>query len=161
MTGQTMAWPKARLGMAMLILTESVFLLMLIVAFVYFRDDSLRTAAGSLNPRLTTVYTAFLLASSITVWRGWPNASILLGAIFLVGQGAEYLRLLRHGITMGQGLFGTTFFTLTGIHSLLAAIGLGLLVAKPGGLEPARMYWHFIVAGWIAIFAVVYLWTFL
>ena len=47
-----------------------------------------------------------------------------MGAVFLVGQGFEYARLLDSGIAPRTGLFGTTFFTLTGLHGLHVLVGL-------------------------------------
>jgi cytochrome c oxidase subunit 3 len=172
---------RARLGMAMLILTEAVFFFMLILAFVYFRDQSVSTAAATLNLRVTSLFTACLMISSFTLWRAqagdrtrlWIGLTILFGIAFFLGQGSEYLRILRDGFTMSQGLFGTTFFTLTGVHGLHVLIGLVLLgvtapshAGTPKGDAGSRlgsiaMYWYFIAAVWIAIFSTVYLWSFL
>jgi heme/copper-type cytochrome/quinol oxidase subunit 3 len=155
-----MMWTRAKLGMAMLILTESVFFFMLILAFVYFRDESVKTAAANLNLGAAAIYTVCLMASSFTIWRAQTGVTMVLGAIFLVGQGSEYIRLLRRGITISQGLFGTTFFTLTGIHGLhvlIAILLLGFSRAQPA----VTMYWHFVTVVWLIIFTIVYLWTFL
>jgi heme/copper-type cytochrome/quinol oxidase subunit 3 len=155
-----MKWTQAKLGMAMLILAESVFFFMLILAFVYFRDESVKTAAENLNLRNAAIYTICLVAGSFAIWRAHRGATMVLGAIFLAGQGSEYVRLLRRGITISQGLFGTTFFTLTGVHGLHVLIGillLGFVRAQPA----VAMYWHFVTVVWLVIFAIVYLWTFL
>lgn len=175
---------RAKLGMAMFLLVEAVFFFMLILAFVYFRAESIRTAAASLNPGVTAIYTACLIASSFTMWRAktsaglaqsgtrlWLGLTIALGSAFLLGQGSEYLRLLRQGITISQGLFGTTFFTLTGIHGLHVLAGILLLAIMLGltanrgeresvAVETVAMYWYFVDAAWIVIFSIVYLWTF-
>ncbi len=155
-----MMWPRAKLGMAMLLIAESVFFFMLILAFVYFRDESLRTAAATLNIRVTSIYTACLLISSLALWRARVALAILFGGIFLAGQGTEYARMLHRGVRMSQGLFGTTFFTLAGMHGLHVLVGLGLLVAlrRSGAIA---MYWQFVVGVWVVIFSVVYLWSFL
>jgi heme/copper-type cytochrome/quinol oxidase subunit 3 len=159
-----MTWTKARLGMSMLILAESVFFFMLILAFVYFRSESLKTAAATLHLAATSIYTVCLLASGFTLWRGWVAPTIALGAVFLLGQAREYFALLHTGVTMSQGLFGTTFFTITGIHGIHVALGLALLgfvAAKKLALPAIAMFWYFVGAVWVAVFAVVYLWTFL
>jgi heme/copper-type cytochrome/quinol oxidase subunit 3 len=176
-----MVWQRARLGMAMLILTEAVFFFMLILAFVYFRDESLKTATATLNLRVTSLFTACLLISCFTLWRAqsgsrlslWLGLTILFGVAFFAGQGSEYVRILRGGFTMSQGLFGTTFFTVTGVHGLHVLIGLVLLgvtapshAGTPKGdagsrLSTVSMYWYFVAAVWIAIFSTVYLWSFL
>jgi len=167
------------LGMAMLMIAESVLFLMLILALVYFHDSQ-----GRSDLRLPEAagYTGCLLASSFTMFRAasdqesrsrpglWMVATIVLGLIFLLGEGSECARLLRDGITMSGSLFGTAFFTLTGIygvHVIVALLLVGNVVAiKPGDESVARtrtavraaaMYWYFISAIWIAIFSIVYL----
>jgi len=153
-------WPKDKLGMAMLILAESVFFFMLILAFVYFRDESLKAATASLNLGATSIYTVCLLLSSLALWRGRVAIAIVLGGFFLAGQGTEYARMLRSGVAMSHDLFGTTFLTLAGMHGLHVVTGLALLLALRRSVASA-MFWQFVVAAWMAIFAVVYLWSFL
>ncbi len=155
-----MTWSREKLGMAMLLIAESVFFFMLILAFVYFRDRSLKTAAETLDLRMTSIHSACLLISGIAMWRTRFVIAMLFGGTFVMGQGIEYARMLRAGVTMSQGLFGTTFFTLAGMHLLHALIGLGLLAAL-GRSAAAAMFWQFVVASWLVIFAVVYLWSFL
>jgi heme/copper-type cytochrome/quinol oxidase subunit 3 len=172
---------QARFGMALFLLSEAVFFFMLIAAFVYFRGTSLPIAAANLKLGTSALYTAALLASSFTMWRAalgsatrvWLTATIVLGAVFLFGQTSEYLRLFRQNITISQSLFGTTFFTVTGLHGLHVLVGIVLLVAlvplrAPGfestqslALETVSLYWYFVDAVWIAIFSVVYLWSLL
>jgi cytochrome c oxidase subunit III len=159
-----MTWNKAKLGMSMVILAESVFFFMLILAFVYFRSESLKTAAATLHLAAASIFTVCLLASGFTLWRGWLAPTIALGFIFLLGQGREYVALLQGGVTMSQGLFGTTFFTVTGIHVVHAAFGLillGFVCAGRLAVPAIAMFWYFVTGVWVVIFAVVYLWTFL
>jgi len=166
---------RAHFGMALFLLSEAVLFFMLIAAFVYFRQATLPAAMANLNPKVTAVYTACLLASSFTLWRAtasgsatWTSATLGLGTIFLLGQGNEYFRLFRQNVTISQGLFGSTFFTLTGLHGLHVLIGLLMLIliVPAGSAQTTRggavaLYWHFVDAVWIVIFSVVYLWTFL
>lgn len=173
---------RARLGMAMFLVNEGVFFFLLIAAFVYFRSATLAAAAGALRLGPAAVYTACLLASSCTMrgaQRGkparariWMGATMALGGVFLLGQGREYLRLFHQNVTIGNSLFGTTFFTLTGLHGLHVAAGialLGILLAPAGdsserqsvAIDTAALYWYFVDAVWIAIFVVLYLWTLL
>ena len=99
-------------------------------------------------------------------------ATVLLGAIFLYGQGREYQRLISQNVTISRNLFGSTFFTLTGFHGLHVFMGLvaitilfGLALAgtfkKPHSvaIEAISLYWHFVDVVWIVIFATVYLWA--
>jgi heme/copper-type cytochrome/quinol oxidase subunit 3 len=181
---------KTRLGMMMFILSEGVFFLLLVLAYVtYHRDQGNGpTAADTLNVARTGVFSIFLIVSSATMalaarayrrnHRGrlvaWLGATIALGAMFLVGQGTEYAALLHEDVTISRNLFGTTFFTLTGFHGLHVLIGLVFLSVlqgltrfggerqpRAGMMEAASKYWHFVDGVWVVIFAIVYLWAFL
>jgi heme/copper-type cytochrome/quinol oxidase subunit 3 len=161
---------RATLGMAMFLISDGVLFFFLLLAFVYFRP-----AVGiSLDPRAAAVYTACLLASAFTVWRAgreepsrlWLSATALLGTVFLAGQVSGYLRLFRAGINMSQGLFGTTFFTLAGVHGLHIAAGLvviGILAAGATrqftAIRATALYWYFLTVVWLCIFGMVYLWS--
>ena len=175
-----MTQQQAKLGMGLFLASESVFFLMLIVAFVIFRDVTLKEAATTLNFPFAAACTACLFMSDLTVWQGvrvaerkdgsprvWLAATALLGLLFLSGQGAEYLSLSHRGVSMSESLFGTTLFTLTGIHGLHVLIGIALLAtmlstARPAvEIEMVAAFWVFVGGVWIVIFSVVYLWTFL
>jgi heme/copper-type cytochrome/quinol oxidase subunit 3 len=165
-------------GIALFIGSESLFFLGVVVAFVVLREQGLATAKAQLDVGRTAVFSVLLFASSGTVARavsrrsrGWLALTVLLGAAFLTGQGFEYARLLAAGLRPGSELFGTTFFTLTGLHALHVAVGLVLLAtllaastARPRRVgatawEGIAMYWHFVDAVWIVVFSVVYLGT--
>lgn len=148
--------------------------------------DTGRAASALLDPVKTGIFSIALFSSSGTVWlaevahekgsksvRYWLLATIVLGAIFLSGQGWEYSDLLSLRITISQNLFGSSFFTLTGFHGLHVFIGLLLLcilfalsctrkMDEPasGGMQSIALYWHFVDAVWVVIFSVVYLWRF-
>jgi heme/copper-type cytochrome/quinol oxidase subunit 3 len=181
---------KYKLGMLLFIASEATFFVFLIVAYLYFRGAASgsgagATAAQSLDPMRTGLFSVALVGSSVTLWlagrslararemmvRVWLFATMLLGAIFLFGQGREYERLLAHHVTISRNLFGATFFTLTGFHGLHVLVGLAMLallfgLATTGPLagprsavvEAVSLYWHFVDAVWLVIFAVVYLW---
>ncbi len=164
---------RAPLGMLLFLLNEAVLFFLLIAAYVYFHNAA-ATAARTLNLGPASAFTACLAASSFTMWRGAATGArgpvtvtFGLGVIFLLGQGAEYWRLFHRNITIANTQFGTTFFTLTGIHGLHVLVGLVLLllVSSGGALRPAlqsvAFYWYFVDAVWIAIFVVVYLGTLL
>src|SRR5205085_8744232 len=93
-----------------------------------------------------------------------------LGAVFLVVQGAEWVRLVRHGLTLGSGTYGATFYVLIGCHGahvLVAVAWLAVvaLLAPRGAFRPARhaglelcaMSWYFVCALWAVLFPLVYL----
>jgi heme/copper-type cytochrome/quinol oxidase subunit 3 len=101
---------------------------------------------------------------------GWLVATILLGGVFIVGQGLEYFGLFKNGVTVGTNLFATTFFTLTGFHGLHVCLGLVALMivlglglagdfknGRPVALEVVGLYWHFVDVVWVFVFTVVYL----
>jgi len=165
---------RARLGMALFLLSEAVFFFLLILAYVYFRSSTVTAASGRLRVAETAIYTVCLLGSSVTMWRAAQSgsraflvATIVLAAAFLVGQTFEYARLYQQNITVSQSLFGTTFFTLTGLHGLHVIVGIVSMAVLFGArtfgeyrsivFENVALYWVFVDLVWIVIFAVVYL----
>jgi heme/copper-type cytochrome/quinol oxidase subunit 3 len=181
---------RIRLGMILFILSESIFFLLLILAYVFYHQSGGQgqAAARMLDVPRTGLFSVALFSSSLTVWlagvslrkqrRRWFGAwllgTIVLGAVFLAGQGAEYAELLREHVTISRNLFGTTFFTLTSFHGFHVFVGLVMLTillgfaVTPRDREPASkavdvisLYWHFVDAVWVVIFSVVYLWGFL
>ena len=129
--------------------------------------------------------TVCLLSSSFTIWiaeralkRGamgafslWWALTVVLGAIFLVGTGLEWKKLIYHdGLTISTNLFGTTFYSLVGLHASHVIIGLTMLsivlIFSLTGklksehsrqLEVLSLYWHFVDGVWVVVFTVVYI----
>jgi heme/copper-type cytochrome/quinol oxidase subunit 3 len=178
---------KNVLGMALFLLNEIVFFALLIIAFINYQANRVNNPgpANSLHPGVTAIYTVFLLASSGTIFmadrslerknnRGvsiWLVATVVLGGVFLVGQGIEYFDLLSNHITPATNLFGTTFFSLTGFHGLHVFVGLIMLAilagfaftgefksGKSSAIGAISLYWHFVDVVWIAIFTLIYIW---
>ena len=181
---------RNKLGMLLFVASESVFFMLLIGAYVSFRSTGGTgpTAANSLDPIKTGIFSVCLFSSSLTMWlaelnrkrskRAWVSfwllATVVLGTIFLIGQGSEYAHLLRENVTISRDLFGTTFFTMTGFHGMHVFGGLAMLVVLLGlslrgsdqdpsfsSMESVAIYWHFVDAVWVVIFSIVYLWGFL
>jgi cytochrome c oxidase subunit I len=177
---------KNQVGMVSFLISEGFFFLMLILAYLYYNYHSMSgpTSADTLNPARTAIYTLCLLASSLTIWLAekkllakkhsafrWLLAlTIVLGGVFIFGQGLEYLHIFHAGVMVNSNLFATTFFTLTGFHGLHVCIGLiallvvmGLALAgdfNQGRIEAVKtigLYWHFVDAVWLVVFSVVYL----
>ena len=176
-----------KVGMLLFLAGEVVFFGCLIVAFAYYRpqwDPTDGPTAAVLDFPPTAFFTILLLSSSLTIWlaerslrggshgmmRVWLGITIALGAAFLVGQGFEWGALFDEGITIRSGLFGTTFFTLTGFHGfhvLIGLVGLAIIFAlalrgwfrgpHSSALETMSLYWHFVDIVWIVIFTLVYL----
>lgn len=178
---------KNRLAMMLFIASEAVFFTLLVFAYVTYHATRGNgpTPASVLDPVKTGVFSMFLFSSSATMHRAasslrrrnrgagfrWLALTLVLGTVFLAGQGSEYLHLARENVTVSRDLFGTTFFTLTGFHGLHVLVGLGLIALVlgltragehdhpwDGAVGAVSLYWHFVDAVWLVIFAVVYLW---
>ncbi len=173
---------NARVLVWCFIASESVFFVLLVLAFVALRPGagSGPTAATSLDPSRTGLYSVALFASSFTLaWgeRGGRRrraaglaATAVLGMVFLAFQVQEWSRLLARGVTVRANTFGTSFYTLTGVHGLHVALGVVILIAllvttlageprdgDAGALSAGALYWHFVDVVWVAIYSVVYL----
>jgi cytochrome c oxidase subunit 3/cytochrome o ubiquinol oxidase subunit 3 len=100
----------------------------------------------------------------------WWCATIVLGAIFLFGTLSEWKRLIyQDGLTISTNLFGTTYYSLVGLHGFHVVVGLILLTAVMGftlsgnirqqhaeRLDVLSLYWHFVDTVWVVVFTVVY-----
>jgi heme/copper-type cytochrome/quinol oxidase subunit 3 len=180
---------KTVMGMIVFLSSEAVFFVLLILGYVYYNAKGSNTGPApkdSLDITKTAFFTAFLLLSSVTIffadrsfakgkkvsYLAWMVGTIVLGAVFLVGQATEYIGLFNRQITMSRNTFGTTFFTLTGFHGLHVLIGLialtfitvmtatnALKVGKSPAVEAVSLYWHFVDVVWIVVFSVVYLFS--
>jgi heme/copper-type cytochrome/quinol oxidase subunit 3 len=174
---------RAVLGMILFVASESIFFLLLVLAYVNFHRSSDSMASSMLNPLKTGLFSIALFVSSLTMWLAemarkkgstqvslWLLATIVLGAIFLAGQGVEYAHFLTQNITISRDLFGSSFFTLTGFHGLHVVVGLVLLIILLGlsilgrkqepplaGIQSVAVYWHFVDIVWIVVFSVIYL----
>jgi len=166
------------------IVSEAVFFLMLLLAFVIYNFHSFGEGPGPLDLGRTGAFSVALLASSTTLWMSerslgkgaraasnrWLAFTIVLGLVFLAGQAWEYADLLSGGITPEGSLFAATFFTVTGFHGLHVFAGLvvlaiiatlrrerGLGANEPTILRAAGYYWHFVDVVWVFVFSIVYL----
>ncbi len=171
--------------MKLVIGTEGMFFICLIMAFIYmaFNTGYEPHELQALDIKKTGIFTIILIASSFTFWMAdrnhkkgniknlkvWLVITILLGAIFLVGQGKEYWRLINDHITLGSSVFGTSFYTLTGFHGFHVFVGLIILSiilaltfmgnfnkGSSNVISTVGIYWHFVDAVWIVVFTVVY-----
>jgi cytochrome c oxidase subunit 3/cytochrome o ubiquinol oxidase subunit 3 len=173
-------------GLIAFLLSEVALFGTLIVTYIYYlgRDTEGPTPAEMLSLRLVLATTACLLASSGTAHLAertlernnqsgfirWWLATIVLGTAFLVGTGFEWYDLIDRGLTIGRNLFGTTYYTLVGLHALhvtggvtIMIIVLGLALARQvtsanrAGVGLVAWYWHFVDGVWVVVFTVVYL----
>jgi cytochrome c oxidase subunit 3 len=133
---------------------------------------------------LPLINTLILLTSGVTLtlahWalkraqRGllilWMLTTVALGVLFLFIQGYEYLHAYQDlGLTLGSGIYGSTFFMLTGFHGLHVTLGAIMLLVitircarghfskkNHFGFEAVAWYWHFVDVVWLGLFIFVY-----
>lgn len=102
--------------------------------------------------------------------RAGMAATSALALGFVVSQAACWLALMKAGITGQEGLFGWTFYVLTGLHGLHVLGGVGPLAVTTArafqgrygpddhlGVRLCAMYWHFLDVAWLVIFAALVL----
>ncbi|MDQ3660632.1 MAG: cytochrome c oxidase subunit 3 [Actinomycetota bacterium] len=168
------------LGMALFLSSEVMFFGALFGAYY-----SLRASAGGWPPEgtpelgrpLALVLTAVLLLSSVTQHRAetahergdlagmsrWLAATLALGALFLMGEGFEWIELFAAGFGVSTNLFGALFFLMTGFHGLHLIAGLTALIMAwrtalvaprfegAGALKAATYLWHFVDGVWLVV----------
>jgi cytochrome c oxidase subunit 3 len=175
---------RGRIAMLSLIAAESAIFTIFVVAYVFYLGKSLTGPMPKDVLRVPIVYTICLLSSSLTIHlaakslRGsdvltfgvWWLATIALGAAFLYGTGTEWYRLIyKEGFTISTNLFGTTYYSLVGLHAFHVIVGLLTLTivvifTMTGGVgsehaervDVLSLYWHFVDLVWIVVFTVVY-----
>jgi cytochrome c oxidase subunit 3 len=171
-------------GILCLILAESAIFLIFVVAYVYYIGKSLYGPNPHDVLSVPIFATVCLLSSSLTVHFAvsalrlgkrslcslWLAATVLLGSIFLGCTAFEWHRLIYHdGLTIQTNLFGTTFYSLVGLHAThvvagLTLLALALLFSLEGSvstehaekLNVLSLYWHFVDAVWVVVVLVVY-----
>jgi cytochrome c oxidase subunit III len=175
---------RGKVGMACLIIAESAIFTIFVVAYLYYTGKSLTGPTPREVLETPIFYTICLLSSSLTIHlasrfleRGKRGAflgllllTIVLGGLFLFGTGQEWHRLIyEHGLAISTNLFGTTYYSLVGLHATHVTAGLIMLstvllfglAGKVGREQSARvdvlaLYWHFVDAVWVVVFTVVY-----
>ena len=133
---------------------------------------------------LPLINTLILLASGVTITIAhhalkagkrtsllvWLGATVLLGSIFLFYQAEEYIHAYRDlNLTLGSGIYGSTFFMLTGFHGMHVFLGTLMLAIiwlrclkghfskdHHFAFEAVAWYWHFVDVVWLGLFLFVY-----
>jgi cytochrome c oxidase subunit III len=178
---------SARLALFLFLAAETMLFGGLIGAFLVFRFGSPEWPPPGM-PRLpvlvTAVNTLVLFSSCYPITRALRAIrhndhhglrqgllmSAMLGTLFLVVQGSEWVRLLGYGLGISSGPYGSTFYTLIGFHGLhvLGAV-VWLLVILAGAaqrrfsarhhtaVDLATIYWYYVNAVWAVLFPLVYL----
>ncbi len=167
-----------------LILAESAIFVIFVVAYVYNIGGAPLDPSRRQVLELPILNTIFLLSSSFTIvlaeralvkramatFKAWWGLTIALGAIFLLGTAREWSKLINvDHLTISTNLFGTTYYSLVGLHASHVIVGLIMLTAVlifslMGALKPEHtekvevlaLYWHFVDWVWVVVFTVVY-----
>src|SRR6201997_3253555 len=175
---------RGKVAMACLIIAESAIFTIFVVAYLFYLGKSTTGPTPSEVLETPIFYTICLLSSSLTIhlaakslerdyrrlFLGFWLLTIALGGTFLYGTAAEWHRLIyKHGLTISTNLFGTTYYSLVGLHAFHVTAGLVMLVTvavfglcgrvgvkQSGHIEVLSMYWHFVDAVWVVVFTVVY-----
>ena len=175
---------RGKVAMAGLIVAESAIFTIFVVAYLFYVGKSLTGPTPREVLETPIFYTICLLSSSLTIhfsakslgrdrvgaFIGLWLLTILLGCAFLYGTGQEWHRLIyEHGLTISTNLFGTTYYSLVGLHAFHVTAGLVMLLIvaifgvagrvraeQSRRVEVLSMYWHFVDAVWVVVFIVVY-----
>jgi cytochrome c oxidase subunit 3 len=185
-TSSEVAWElpsPGRVGMLCFIGAESAMFVIFVVAYLFYLGNSSYGPTPQQVLTLPILNTVCLLSSSVTLeWAvhalrrgrlgaftaGW-GATVALGVFFLVGTGREWAHLFALGLTPATNLFGTTYYSLVGLHAFHVTVGLVLLTTvltlslfgklharDADRVNVLALYWHFVDCVWIVVFSVVY-----
>ncbi len=175
---------RGRVGMFVLIVAEAAIFTIFVVAYLFYIGKS---PTGPVPKDVLSVpifYTICLLSSSLTIHlaakalrlgslRSFATlwiATIALGAAFVYGTATEWHRLIYHdGLTISTNLFGTTYYSLVGLHGFhvvagLVALSIVMALTLRGNVKSEHaervdvlsLYWHFVDVVWVVVFTVVY-----
>jgi cytochrome c oxidase subunit 3/cytochrome o ubiquinol oxidase subunit 3 len=176
---------RGHVAMFALIAAEATIFTIFVVAYLYYLGKSLSGPLPKDVLHTPVFFTICLLSSSLTIhfavralrqgelkrFGGFWLATVALGATFLYGTAREWQRLIyEDGLTISTNLFGTTYYSLVGLHGLHVVVGLLLLSAvmafhvlgrvdqeQAYRVDVLSIYWHFVDAVWVVVFSVVYL----
>ena len=171
-------------GMVSFIIAESAIFTIFVVAYLFYLGKSLTGPTPRDVLEVPIFYTVCLLSSSVTIHLAGKRLernestsfavfwliTIALGAIFMFGTAQEWRRLIyEHGLTISTNLFGTTYYSLVGLHAFHVTLGLAMLTIalilsvsgylrkRTARINVLSLYWHFVDAVWVVVFTVVYI----
>src|SRR4029434_7930972 len=176
---------RRKVGVIGIILTESALFTIFVTAYLFYIGKSTTGPYPKDVLELPILATIYLLSSSLTVvlaehafrrgnirgFQLWWLITILLAVAFLSSTALEWRRLIfRDNLTISTNLFGTTFYSLVGLHASHVIVGLILLVlvlilslrgyvtqTNAEHVEMLSWYWHFVDGIWVIVFTVVYI----
>jgi len=174
-----------RVAMLSLIAAEGAIFTIFVVAYLFYVGKSLTGPTPKDVLSVPVFYTICLLSSSLTIHLAAKSlraggvlsfgllwlATITLGAAFLCGTAIEWHRLIyQERLTISTNLFGTTYYSLVGLHGFHVVVGLIVLSIvmwftllgsvrseHAERIDVLSLYWHFVDVVWIVVFTVVYL----
>ena len=175
---------RGKVGMTCLIIAESAIFTIFVVAYLFYVGKSLSGPTPREVLEVPIFYSLCLLSSSLTIhfagrslerdrsgtFLGWWLLTIVLGGLFMFGTWQEWHRLIyEHGLTIATNLFGTTYYSLVGLHAFHVTVGLLMLSlvlvfaamdrvhsAHFSRIDVLSLYWHFVDGVWVVVFTVVY-----
>jgi len=173
-----------KVAIVCLILTETTLFSIFVAGYLFYIGKSLTGPRPREVLTLPVLATIFLLSSSVTIvvaerafnrdrvglFKLFWFATIVLAGLFLTMTAVEWRKLIYHdGLTISTNLFGTTFYSLVGLHATHVIVGMCLLllvfvfslrgfvtIMHRERLQMISWYWHFVDAVWIVVFTVVY-----
>jgi cytochrome c oxidase subunit III len=176
---------RGNVGMLCLIAAESAIFIIFVVAYLFYLGKSLVGPVPKDVLDVPVFATICLLSSSLTIHVAakairngkvsafglWWCVTMALGLIFLIETEREWYRLIfEKGLTISTNLFGTTYYSLVGLHAFHVTVGLiciatAMIFTVFGKIRPEHaervdvfsLYWHFVDAVWIVVFTVVYI----
>jgi cytochrome c oxidase subunit 3 len=195
MSARSIAMPEADIrwtlptrgpvAMYSLVAAEAAIFTIFVIAYIFYLGKSLTGPQPHEVLRVPVFLTICLLSSSLTIHfavrllsRGkvisfalWWLLTIALGSVFLAGTALEWRHLIYgEGLTIQTNLFGTTYYSLVGLHAFHVTVGLLALATvsfftllghvrqeHAERVEVLSMYWHFVDVVWVVVFIVVYI----
>ena len=176
---------RGRVGMFFFIIAESAIFTIFVVAYIFYLGKSLSGPTPQQVLQVPIFNTICLLSSSLTIhlalnalvagkntmFKFFWFLTFALGAVFLIGTGREWYHLIYdEGLTISTNLFGTTYYSLVGLHAFHVTVGLvGLAVViilafadrvkqeHAHRVDVLSLYWHFVDVVWVVVFTVVYI----
>jgi cytochrome c oxidase subunit 3/cytochrome o ubiquinol oxidase subunit 3 len=176
---------RGTVGMVSFIIAEAAIFTIFVVAYLFYLGKSLTGPLPGDVLEVPIFYTICLLSSSVTIHLAGKRLqrgeratflalwllTIVLGGLFMYGTAQEWQRLIyEHGLTISTNLFGTTYYSLVGLHAFHVTVGLLMLAivlgfgiagrvraAHSARVDVLSLYWHFVDAVWVVVFTVVYI----
>jgi cytochrome c oxidase subunit III len=172
-------------GFVVFLLSESVIFLSFFAGYIVYKTTSLEwlpMGVTGLEIKDPAINTVVLVSSSLTIYlaekflhkqnlwgfRAFWLLTIAMGSYFLYGQAVEWSGL---SFGFGDGVFGGTFYLLTGFHGLHVLTGVLLQSIMLGrsfiphnydkgefGVASTSLFWHFVDVIWIILFTLIYVW---